>query len=93
VARRVSRGEAASSNGFETLGFYAAAVVAANLARVPTSTVNNLTLGYLASRFAYNYTYVFLQDNARLAPLRTLVWGVGIGLIFTLFIKAGNALN
>jgi len=39
----------------------------------------------------YNYIYIFLQDNSRWGPVRSAVWGVGVSIIMTLFIKAGNA--
>lgn len=45
----------------------------------------------IASRIAYNYIYVFGQDNSRMAPFRTLSWVSGVGIIGTLFVKAGNA--
>jgi uncharacterized MAPEG superfamily protein len=91
--RRISRAKAATANGFETLGLYAAAVVAGNVAGVATERMNQLTLGYLVSRVVYIYTYVRLQDNARLAPLRPLVWLAGVGIITTLYVLAGKALN
>jgi uncharacterized MAPEG superfamily protein len=50
-----------------------------------------LTLTYLVSRAVYNYVYVVLQDNARMAAVRPLVWGVGIAVIWGLFIGAGKA--
>jgi uncharacterized MAPEG superfamily protein len=70
----VLRASAASANGLETLGLFAAAVVAANVARVPVYDLNILTLGYLVSRAFYNLTYVFLQRNRRFAPLRSVFW-------------------
>ncbi|KAK0722572.1 hypothetical protein B0T26DRAFT_851506 [Lasiosphaeria miniovina] len=89
--RRISRARAAVSNGFETLGLYAAGIVAANASgAVPTATLNALALGYLVSRAIYNYIYVFMQDNARAAPLRSLVWLAGLVVIFSLFLKAGG---
>ncbi|KAH8909909.1 hypothetical protein BR93DRAFT_426242 [Coniochaeta sp. PMI_546] len=88
---RILRARAAHANANETIGLYAAAVVAANVAGVEAKTVNYLTLAYLASRIVYNYIYVIAQDNSRVAPFRTLVWSSGVGIIFTLFIKAGNA--
>jgi uncharacterized MAPEG superfamily protein len=91
--RRISRAKAATANGFETLGLYAASVVAGNVAGVSTARLNKLTLAYVLSRVVYNYTYVALQDNARMAGLRPLVWMAGIGIIFTLFVSAGKALN
>lgn len=41
-------------NRFETIGLYAAGVVAANVAGVPSSELNKLTGGYLASRALFN---------------------------------------
>ncbi|KAF7545485.1 hypothetical protein G7Z17_g9127 [Cylindrodendrum hubeiense] len=84
------RAKAASANGFETLGFYAAAVVAANVAGVDAPTLNVLTLGYIISRIFYNFTYIWLQKNRNLARLRSLSWVAGIALVVTLWIKAGN---
>ncbi|KAG7290677.1 hypothetical protein NEMBOFW57_000680 [Staphylotrichum longicolle] len=91
--RRISRAKAAAANGFETIGLYAAAVVAANAARVPAGRLNKLTLAYVLSRVVYNYVYVALQDNARMASVRPFVWMAGIGIIMTLFVSAGKALN
>ncbi|KAL6924905.1 hypothetical protein FSST1_002179 [Fusarium sambucinum] len=84
------RAKAATENGFETLGLYAAGIVAANFAGVSTPTVNALSFSYVASRVVYNVAYLWLQANRRLAPVRSLVWTASIGLIITLWIKAGN---
>ncbi|KPM40642.1 hypothetical protein AK830_g5902 [Neonectria ditissima] len=84
------RAKAASGNGFETLGFYASGVAAANVAGVDVRALNVLTMGYVATRVAYNVTYIWLQKNRRLARLRSVLWVSGIGLVVTLWIKAGN---
>ncbi|KAL2255631.1 hypothetical protein VTK26DRAFT_2980 [Humicola hyalothermophila] len=91
--RRISRAKAAAANGFETLALYAVAVVAGNVSGLPAGRLNALTLGYLASRAVYNLIYVRLQDNARAAVLRPLVWMAGIGIIMSLFISAGRDVN
>lgn len=78
------------ANGFETLGMYSAGIVAAAITGVPAETLNYLSLAYLASRVGYNTIYIWLQDNKKLAPLRTMCWSVSIGLIAALWIKAGN---
>lgn len=67
--------------------------MAANAARVPAGRLNKLTLAYVLSRVVYNYVYVALQDNARMASVRPFVWMAGIGIIMTLFVSAGKALN
>ena len=81
----IIRAEAAQQNGFENLGLFAAAVVAANVAKVDSWWVNVLSLGYLGSRAAYNVLYVRGAGGAR-----TVVFLGGVGVIFTLFIQAGN---
>ncbi|OAA67498.1 Membrane associated eicosanoid/glutathione metabolism-like domain protein [Cordyceps fumosorosea ARSEF 2679] len=87
---RVARAKAASDNGFETIGLYAAGVVAANVAGVETALLNRLTLGYVLSRFAFVFVYVQLGGNRKTAPVRSLTWFAGIATIVALFIKAGN---
>lgn len=87
---RVARAKAASDNGFETIGLYAAAVVAANTAGVDITLLNRLTIGYVLSRFAFIFVYVQLGGNRKTAPVRSLTWFAGISAIITLFITAGN---
>lgn len=89
---RILRAQGASDNGFETIGLYAAAVVAANAAKIDTELLNLLTLGYIASRVIFVFAYIQLGENRNLSYVRTLLWGAGIGSILTLFIKAGQAL-
>lgn len=69
---------------------YAGGIAAAGAAGVPAQTLNYLGVGYVASRVVYNVVYVFLQDNRKFAPVRSVVWNVGLGIIVTLWIKAGN---
>ncbi|CCG82564.1 Predicted protein [Taphrina deformans PYCC 5710] len=86
------RAEAAQQNGFENIGLFAASVVAANVARVPVSTVNSLSLFYLASRVVYNLLYIN-TESLPISNVRSVVFVGGIVSIMTLFVKAGNALN
>ncbi|KAF4463860.1 hypothetical protein FALBO_9312 [Fusarium albosuccineum] len=86
----ILRAKAATENGFETFGLYAAGVAAANHARVSVPALNALTLSYVACRTAYNVAYVWLQADRRLCWIRSVVWTVSIGLIMTLWVKAGN---
>lgn len=90
--KKIIRAESAQLNGFETLGLFAAAVVAANTAKVPSHQLNQLTSGYLASRALFNLLYIYVTDEA-LATLRTGSYLASIGIIFTLFIKAGLRIN
>jgi uncharacterized MAPEG superfamily protein len=89
---KIIRCEGAQQNGFESLGFFATAVLAGNFAGLPTQTLNLLSGGYLASRVVYNLIYITNTTPAT-ANLRSVTWLAGIGQIITLYIKAGNLLN
>lgn len=71
---------------------FVASIIAANYAGVPVETINKLAGVYLGTRALYNFTYIFLQENPSLAPVRTLVWNASLVSWMTLFIKAGNRL-
>jgi uncharacterized MAPEG superfamily protein len=88
---RILRAESAQANGFETLGLFAAAVVAGNAAGLSPTRLNGLSIGYVISRVVYNHVYIF-QDL--LPPVtRSLSWFVTIGLTMALYIQAGNKWN
>ncbi|KAI1449334.1 hypothetical protein F5Y02DRAFT_206336 [Annulohypoxylon stygium] len=86
---RLQRAESATANAFETLGFYAAAVTAGNAGGVSADTMNNLALGYMASRIFYTWIYIWGQENRRWIWARTNVWGVGMALCSAMFVLAG----
>ncbi|KAI0116402.1 hypothetical protein GGR51DRAFT_316125 [Nemania sp. FL0031] len=88
---RILRAESASSNGFEVLPLFAAAIVAGNSSGLSNTALNSLSIGFILSRIAYNYVYIFLGGNRKFAGLRTPVWFVGVVSYMTLFIKAGLA--
>ncbi|KAI0593578.1 hypothetical protein F4775DRAFT_577343 [Biscogniauxia sp. FL1348] len=87
---RIQRAEAAMSNAIETLGLFAAAVVAANVEGVDFWTLNVLCYGYLASRVVYTWVYIYGQELQSVpAQTRTVVWFAGIALILGLFFAPG----
>ncbi|KAI0149308.1 hypothetical protein BJ166DRAFT_596273 [Pestalotiopsis sp. NC0098] len=86
---RFQRAEACSANGFEGLPMFAAAVTAGNAAGLSPEALNYLSLGYLASRVAYTWVYIYLLDNPKLAYWRTHAWTAGVVSLMTLFVKAG----
>lgn len=61
-------------------------------AKVDNWTLNALSGGYLVSRVVYNFIYINNEEES-LATARTGVFLTGIGMVFTLFVKAGNALR
>ncbi|GAA5973606.1 hypothetical protein JCM11641_007145 [Rhodosporidiobolus odoratus] len=91
-AAKFLRIEAAQQNIFENLGWYAAAIVAGNIARLPVKTLNTIAASYVASRLLYSVLYAN-TTSAKYAALRSVTFLSSVGLTFTTFIKAGNALN
>jgi uncharacterized MAPEG superfamily protein len=89
---KIHRCEGAQTNGFENIGLFAAAVIAGNIAGLPAETLNTLSGGYILSRIVYNYIYI-TGTTETMASARTLAFFAGIGQLFALFIKSGNALR
>ena len=78
------RAASAQLNGFEVTPAFAAAVIIAHLAGgAEQSTLNALAVAFVISRVLYTFCYI--RD---LGVLRSLVWGVGMGLIVSLFVVA-----
>ena len=67
-----------------------AAATAAAAAGVPAQTLNYLSAGYLVSRLVYNVIYIFVLENRKIAPLRSLVWNVSVVIISAIWVLAGN---
>ncbi|KAL7943574.1 hypothetical protein V8C42DRAFT_329446 [Trichoderma barbatum] len=91
--QRIMRAQSAQENGFETLGLYAAGVLAANYAGVDVRMLNLLTFGYLGTRVAYIFAYIVLCQNRKLAPLRSLCWAAGCAILVSLWVMAGQNVN
>ena len=78
------RAVSAQLNGFEVTPAFAAAVIIAHLAGgAEQSTLNALAIAFVISRLLFTFCYI--RDIGR---LRTLVWGVGMGIIVSLFVVA-----
>ncbi|BGP19884.1 hypothetical protein JCM10213_008642 [Rhodosporidiobolus nylandii] len=91
-AAKFLRIEAAQSNIFENIGWFAGAIVAGNVARLPASFLNKVAGAYLASRVLFAVLYAN-TSNVKYTPLRSLAYLGSVGLTITTYIKAGNALN
>ncbi|GAA5966376.1 hypothetical protein JCM21900_003242 [Sporobolomyces salmonicolor] len=92
IVGKYLRAEAAQINTFENLGWFSAAVVAGNIARLPTRYLNLFAGGYLASRLLYTLLYVN-TTSAAWSHLRSVTFVGGVASIMTTFIKAGNVFN
>lgn len=81
-ARR--RAASAQLNGFEVTPAFATAVIIAHLAGgAEQATLDALAVAFVLSRVLFTLCYI-----ADWAILRSLVWGVGMGLIVSLFVVA-----
>merc|ERR1711988_1591221 len=76
---RITNAKQASENGFETLGFFAASVVAANQVGVEPRTLNALTWGYVA--------YVHLCQDEKMSFLRSALWQGGVWTVVGIWIS------
>lgn len=83
---------AASSNGLETLGFFAGSVLAGNYAGLDTQVLNGLSIGYVLARIAFVIAYVGTR-NRRLSWARTFFWNVASWQSIALWILAGYKLT
>ncbi|KAI1866362.1 uncharacterized protein JN550_007750 [Neoarthrinium moseri] len=91
---RLIRAEACGANAFENLPLFAAAVTAGNAAGLSVQALNYLSVGYIVSRIAYTWVYIFGLGDRNVHPLaRTAVWSAAIGCVMTLFVKAGLKLQ
>jgi uncharacterized MAPEG superfamily protein len=92
---RIGRAEGASLNGYENLGFFASAVVAANLGLFVTGgkdglwMTNVLSLGYCLSRVAFCLAYIKGASGMH----RGVYFYTGIGCCIHLFQRAGWAMT
>ena len=92
VRDRILRAESAMINGYDNLGFFAAAVCVGNVARLDISLLNWLAAVYIGSRMLYIPAYIY-NDTVRSVYTRSAVFAVGLGVNVALFVLAGVRLN
>lgn len=73
----------AHQNAFETFPLFASGVILAHLAAPGGAAAAALAWAYPVTRVGYSLCYVFDK-----APLRSLVWFMGMGCIVGLFVVA-----
>ena len=78
-----ARAHAAHLNSFEAFPLFAAGVIIASLCKAPQATIDGIAIAFVATRLVYIACYL-----GNLAPLRSLVWMVGMGLNVALFVIA-----
>jgi uncharacterized MAPEG superfamily protein len=92
IRDRILRAESAMINGYDNLGFFAAAVCVANMARLDVTLVNWLAAVYIGSRLLYIPAYIY-NDTVRSVYTRSAVFAVGLIVNVFLFVLAGISLN
>lgn len=70
-------------NGFEIFPAFAAAVIMAHITGVDPKLMSVLCITFIISRIVYVYLYI-----ANFSSLRSLVWGVGVFCVATIFWKS-----
>jgi uncharacterized MAPEG superfamily protein len=77
-----ARANAAQANLFESLPFFFAAVIIAQINNVPQSRIDLLALGFVAARIAFLICYI-----ANWSTTRSIVWLAGIACVVALFFQ------
>lgn len=85
----IFRAVSASENGFESIGVFTGAVVAANQVGLDTKLVNCLAGGYLAARIAFVFAYVWVGKNRELAWVRPLCFASSVTAMLSMWVMAG----
>lgn len=70
-------------NSFEAFPIFAAGVLIAQQAGADQGRVDLLAMAYIGARLVYGAMYL-----ANLAPLRSVVWAIALGLNIALFVAA-----
>lgn len=92
IRDRIIRAESAMLNGYDNLGFFAAAVAVGNAVGLAPVTLNWLAAIYIASRIVYIPAYIY-NDTVRSVQIRSAVFAVGLVVNVALFVLAGRKVN
>jgi uncharacterized MAPEG superfamily protein len=92
IYSRYERAEAASKNGFENLPLFVGAILAGNMAKLDSTTMNGFVVAYMVSRLAYNIIYIEVSKTHQLSQLRSLAWMAGAIMCLGVYIRAGLAM-
>jgi uncharacterized MAPEG superfamily protein len=92
VRDRILRAESAMINGYDNLGFFAAAVCMGNVAKLDISLLNWLAGVYIGSRLLYIPAYIY-NDTVRSVYTRSAVFAIGLVVNVALFVLSSARLN
>lgn len=82
VYGRYERAEAAHKNGMENFPVFVGAILAGNIAKLDTVTLNAFVGAYLSLRVVYTFVYISVTSH-RFSLFRTMVWYVDLGAAFS----------
>ncbi|KAF9888137.1 hypothetical protein FE257_009273 [Aspergillus nanangensis] len=92
VWNKLAKARGAHLNAMEGLPLFAVAMLAGNLAKLPSSELNTLSLEYIGVRLLYTALYMGAKSEAA-SYLRTGVWAWGVSIPIWGLIKAGRMVN
>ncbi|KAL4929989.1 MAPEG family protein [Aspergillus undulatus] len=85
----LARAHGAHMNAMENLPLFAVAMLAGNVAKLPTSELNTLSLEYLGARLLYMAAYMGARSEA-VSYVRTGLWAWSVSIPVLALVKAGN---
>ncbi|GFF32261.1 hypothetical protein IFM51744_03323 [Aspergillus udagawae] len=92
IWQQLAKARGAHLNAMEGLPLFAAAMLAGNLAKLPSSDLNTLSLEFIGARLLYTALYMGAKSEA-ISYLRTGVWAWSVSIPIWGLIQAGRALN
>ncbi|KAF7131020.1 hypothetical protein CNMCM5793_003955 [Aspergillus hiratsukae] len=92
IWQQLAKARGAHLNAMEGLPLFAAAMLAGNLAKLPSGDLNTLSLEYIGARLLYTALYMGAKSEA-ISYLRTGVWAWSVSIPICGLIQAGRILN
>ncbi|PLN86688.1 hypothetical protein BDW42DRAFT_189954 [Aspergillus taichungensis] len=89
---KLARARGAHLNALEGVPMFAAAMLAGNLAKLPSNELNTLAAEYIGVRILYTALYMGVRSEAA-SYLRTGVWAWGMAIPIWGLIRAGRVMN
>ncbi|KAL2857136.1 hypothetical protein BJY01DRAFT_242529 [Aspergillus pseudoustus] len=92
VWMQLAKAHGAHLNAMENLPLFAIAMLAGNVAKIPTSELNVLSLEYLGARLLYMAAYMGARSEA-ISYVRTGLWAWSVSIPIMALVKAGKTFN
>ncbi|OJJ02408.1 hypothetical protein ASPVEDRAFT_193129 [Aspergillus versicolor CBS 583.65] len=92
VWTQLAKARGAHLNAMENVPLFAVAMLAGNVAKLPTKELNILSLEYIGVRLLYMATYMGARSEA-ISYVRTGLWAWSISIPILALVKAGNVFS